>query len=151
MNELNTYRTSQQHRHVFLLSVWFCGLDVIDTTDLTETSKKVLDPREKKGRKIMSLKAESRGLFSWVVFLIHFLLAVKSLTCIHTRLSVYLFEGQPFRRQELWRSQSTSVFPHEEAEGDLAVFGPVFHEFCQHFKAIPQQLKLQSHKAAGHL
>lgn len=67
---------------------------------------------------------------------------------LHTRLSVSPFEGQPFR---IYSVRINSIFPHEEAEGDLAVLGPTvfFHEFCQDFKAIPQRLKQQGHKAAG--
>lgn len=101
--------------------------------------------------KVRPWKAERKGLFSLVadVFLIHFLLAVKFLTCIHTRLSVYPFEGQTAESTAFhsWTSSSPTWRSRRVTLPYSVLF---FHEFCQDFKAIPQQLKHQGHKAVGH-
>lgn len=66
-------------------------------------------------------------------------LAVKFLTHIRASLSeVSSSKCAPFIAELLLQKQrSTSLY----------LF---FHEFCQDFRAIPQQLKHQSHKAVGH-
>lgn len=87
--------------------------------------------KKKKKRRIIPLKAErGEAVFSGRRCLFNPLpLAVKFRTCVHTRLSVSPFEGQPSSESMAFVAESVS----KKNEGDLAVFGPIFPRVLPRF------------------